>query len=435
MNMKKTLAGLVASIVAVSAMATLSASAVVDQKETKDEWDLMAIGGFKTTWATNYQTAPTAKDAVPSVENLLTFGAGAGIDLEKATISDVVLTATGLSSVANATNTIVQKVKLNDYRDTKNTTWGVKINNLTSFFAPAADVLDLTAFTGSVTYQLTYNVSDNKLQNTKDDAKAAKNVAATANDSLKMNLTTAMTTPTIPANPDVTTTTLFNGALTVAGGIASLDFPTYAKESSGGIKLGVNTATRLNDLTGIGNLESHMIDALAGTKGSTITFSFKPVDKDDVGGMLGAGGIWVADPSANSFQMNLNGNKNFTKAATLVKTSGSIVDVTFNWDDLIAANNYVGLPGILQNISIKASEECVVTKVAYNVPAKTFEDPSKGEGVTETTAAITDAPVASETVADTTAPATNPATGNAPIALAVLPIAIVAAIVIAKKRG
>lgn len=57
------------------------------------------------------------------------------------------------------------------------------------------------------------------------------------------------------------------------------------------------------------------------------------------------------------------------------------------------------------------------------------------EAAEETTLAITEAPAVTDAVATdaTTAPATNPTTGNAPIALAAIPVALAAAVIIAKK--
>lgn len=75
-----------------------------------------------------------------------------------------------------------------------------------------------------------------------------------------------------------------------------------------------------------------------------------------------------------------------------------------------------------------ASDYFVSTK------AINLSDPALGEGVTETSAVITDAVTSAPVVTEVTAPATNPSTGNAPIALLLIPAAIAAAIVIAKRK-
>lgn len=457
MNMKKTLAGLVASIVAVSAMATLSASAAtIDQKAKTGEWDLTTLSQYKAYWDSQAsKTGTTAISTDASSRIVLNF---ANADLANGDISEVAVTVSGTNANTASAN-LVQKAMLGnaDAYDANTTnavtdagkklTFDLKVTSGTAGDFAGSDVINLKAFdlTQPTTVTVSYKFKSTKSYNSKKAALEATDVLAAGANS-KTPLTTAITAVSTDNTGAVAATHVNFIALLANASVSSLDYGKAGKVGGDGLVLKANVPQNLNGrgdtvngtsnpgLPNIGRLGDAIIDQLAGTQGSTITFSFKPGDDSEEGNLIGYD-QWFSDSTTDSFQISLNNRKVFTAAQTLAKKGNDYVDVTFNWDDLIKENSYVGLPGILHSIELMSAKDVTVTKVAYTVPDKAFEDPSKGEGVTETTAAITDAPVASETVADTTAPATNPATGNAPIALAVLPIAIVAAIVIAKKRG
>jgi len=113
--------------------------------------------------------------------------------------------------------------------------------------------------------------------------------------------------------------------------------------------------------------------------------------------------------------------------------------ITFDWDKVINATGTNTVTGNISDmfIRIAAGKIAVVDSITVKVPAHTGGTLAAGAPTTEasvaaiTTAAgvTTAAPVAAATTS------TNPKTGNAPIALAVIPVAIIAAAVIAKKRG
>ena len=89
--------------------------------------------------------------------------------------------------------------------------------------------------------------------------------------------------------------------------------------------------------------------------------------------------------------------------------------------------------GLDAAVRIASGKKFVIDSLVVDVPAKKLADLSAGEAAAETTVALeTAAPAAA---ADTTAAAANPTTGNAPIALVAIPVAIIAAAVVAKKRG
>ncbi|MEG0614230.1 MAG: hypothetical protein RR540_00625 [Oscillospiraceae bacterium] len=93
---------------------------------------------------------------------------------------------------------------------------------------------------------------------------------------------------------------------------------------------------------------------------------------------------------------------------------------------------------LVENTTAKITDGNAVftmTKTDVFYIANIKMDLAAGEGVEVTTEAIaTTAAVADTTAAPVaTTPATNPTTGNAPIALALIPVAVIAAAVIAKK--
>ncbi|MEG0615387.1 MAG: hypothetical protein RR540_06480, partial [Oscillospiraceae bacterium] len=205
----------------------------------------------------------------------------------------------------------------------------------------------------------------------------------------------------------------------------------------GEVKVPAKTATDLNLIPGIGDLGTAMKQKLEGTKGSKITFSFKEEDKTDDGNTISGNDQWSSSSTKETFQMGINNTSKLTNASDLKITGTKIADVTFDWDEIVAANEYAGKVGLINNLQVYSERTVIVKAVTVDVPAKTFEDLAAGEGVAVTTEAIaTTAAVADTTAAPAaTTPATNPTTGNAPIALAIIPVALVAAAIIAKKRG
>lgn len=90
-----------------------------------------------------------------------------------------------------------------------------------------------------------------------------------------------------------------------------------------------------------------------------------------------------------------------------------------------------------------AASVTALSMMAFSASAQGADDDSTviddTPVVTEATEVITEAPVTEAVTEATTeaapAPVTNPTTGNAPVALAVIPVALAAAAVVAKKAN
>ncbi|HNX63555.1 MAG TPA: hypothetical protein PKI60_00005 [Oscillospiraceae bacterium] len=135
----------------------------------------------------------------------------------------------------------------------------------------------------------------------------------------------------------------------------------------------------------------------------------------------------VSGATAQDFALAVN-----TQSSNKFYSAANMKDnkITLSWDEItqgLAAGTIID-----GAIRISGGKKFVIDSLTVDVPAKKLADLSAGEAAEETTVALetTAAPAA-----DTTAAAANPTTGNAPIALAVIPVAIVAAAVVAKKRG
>lgn len=182
------------------------------------------------------------------------------------------------------------------------------------------------------------------------------------------------------------------------------------------------------------NLVGALQDLIGDAKGATLTFSLytgtTAATEKTPDEIKRYDNVAPLSSSANAedfcVAVNYNASRNFYSKG--VAKDGKIV---INWDDVtkgLAAGTIWEMA-----IRIGSGKSFCVDSITVDVPAKTLADLSAGEAAEETTVALdtTAAPAADAT----TAAAANPTTGNAPIALAVIPVAIIAAAVVAKKRG
>ena len=215
-------------------------------------------------------------------------------------------------------------------------------------------------------------------------------------------------------------------------------------------------------------------DAIADNSGVTLTFTAKDNFDDaayrawakSVGGAnlnwTATNSVWDTDSVKDSYDPW--GVSMFTGAIVLNRdfskqfsTSG-LVDwgtntITFDWDEL-TENRFYDASVVLHSLELLSTQNvewvsCTVTVPEQEAASDTAdssqgktEDPDEIETTPVETEVITEAPVeteapATEAPAETTAvaPVENIPTGNAPVALAVIPVALAAAAVIAKKRG
>jgi len=209
------------------------------------------------------------------------------------------------------------------------------------------------------------------------------------------------------------------------------EMKTWAKASLASTKVfGDNTK---NNVVKLKELCGAIQDNIGDAKGATLTFSLytesaaaseKTPDEIKRSGDIAP---LSSSSSAEEFCVAINGTASRNYYAKGVAKDGKIV---INWDDVtkgLAAGQIFEM-----SIRIGSGKSFCIDSITVDAPAKTLADLSAGEAAEETTVALdtTAAPAA-----DTTAAAANPTTGNAPIALAVIPVAIIAAAVVAKKRG
>ena len=139
-----------------------------------------------------------------------------------------------------------------------------------------------------------------------------------------------------------------------------------------------------------------------------------------------------------SLSMSLNNTEVFDYAAT---------SLSFNWEDVTGGANVNTYVTYLQKMQLATSSTWYWDSMDVVYGNTESDDVNSGEGTDAEEDVIAD-DTSDEEIADDAAdeepadeapadeaPAANPATGNAPIALAVIPVALAAAAVVAKKRG
>ena len=215
-------------------------------------------------------------------------------------------------------------------------------------------------------------------------------------------------------------------------------------------------------------------DAIADNSGVTLTFTAKDNFDDaayrawakSVGGAnlnwTATTGVWDTDNTKDSYDPW--GVSMFTGAIVLNRdfskqfSASGLVDwgtntITFDWDELTEGRFY-DASVVLHSLELLSTQNVEWVSCTVTVPEQEAasdsadssqgktEDPDEIETTPVETEVITEAPVeteapATEAPAETTAvaPVENIPTGNAPVALAVIPVALAAAAVIAKKRG
>lgn len=132
--------------------------------------------------------------------------------------------------------------------------------------------------------------------------------------------------------------------------------------------------------------------------------------------------------TTSDFGIMINNSAKLSTAVSLDKTA---MTATFDWDKLLADAKVNSATGVVSSIQIKAANALVATfgsddAAKYVITGFTVVKNAESVSVE------TDKP------ADTTKPSTddktNPSTGVAPVALAIIPVALAAAVVVAKRK-
>ena len=216
-------------------------------------------------------------------------------------------------------------------------------------------------------------------------------------------------------------------------------------------------------------------DAIADNSGVTLTFTAKDNFDDaayrawakSVGGAnlnwTATNGVWDTDNTKDSYDPW--GVSMFTGAIVLNRdfskqfSASGLVDwgtntITFDWDELTEGRFY-DASVVLHSVELLSTQNvewvsCTVTVPEQEAASDTAdssqgktEDPDEIETTPVETEVITEAPVETEAPATEAAPAETTAvapvdnipTGNAPVALAVIPVALAAAAIVAKKAN
>ena len=444
MNMKKTLAGLMAGVVAISAMATVAVSAKAQKadevtwstmnKETKNAETIVYVMLPAGTWA---------KDLKLTLEGENKDGEDYALKIKE--ITKITLRQTGNTSVIDEDLAVYYNLKADD---------DSLADNQLEIITDAPDV--------GADIELAIKVEEtngrNVDKNTVEEASGlnATNVKKDA-DETKVGVLLNHTAEWVTDNGD------------------DDDDDNDAKEVYVG-----DAKVERNDTVYVRNLDfaisEHMgkdvepaaeiADTLKDAKGATIAFNFEKKDIDDsVSDKEFAAWVdrydWNADGMKSAISLRIN-NSNVL-SVDMMEFDKANFSAVYSWDEVMAKFQVGSATGLVNQMGLKINNdklpaqkddadkviELRLASITVKIPelAETnddtmVEDFAAGESATvveDTLPAATDAPAA-DAPAATDAPATtdaaaNPETGNSAAALLAIPAALAAAAIVAKKRG
>ena len=157
--------------------------------------------------------------------------------------------------------------------------------------------------------------------------------------------------------------------------------------------------------------------------------------------------VWGESMFTGAIVLNRDFSKQFSQSNLVDWGTNTI---TFDWDELTEGRFY-DASIVLHTMEILSTQNVEWVSCTVTVPEQTAdaEDVAPSQGADDDSTVIDDTPVETEpaeviteateapvvTEVAPVAPVTNPTTGNAPVALAVIPVALAAAAIVAKKRG
>lgn len=211
---------------------------------------------------------------------------------------------------------------------------------------------------------------------------------------------------------------------------------------------------------------AEIADTLKDAKGATIAFNFEKKDIDDtVSDKEFAEWVdrydWNADGMKSAISLRIN-NSNVL-SVDMMEFDKANFSAVYSWDEVMSKFQVGSVTGLVRQMGLKINNDKLpsqkddadkvidlrLSSITVKIPelAETnddtmVEDFAAGESATvveDTLPAATDAPAA-DAPAATDAPATtdaadNPETGNSAAALLAIPAALAAAAIVAKKRG
>ncbi|MEG0614229.1 MAG: hypothetical protein RR540_00620, partial [Oscillospiraceae bacterium] len=412
MKIKKLTASILASVVAVSTVATFTLSAAkVDQKSSYDTWNLSNKTSTEAFWKFSYSldTSPMNVGIATDSGLVKLKFASNEMDMSKIAISDVAITATG--APYDGGNQISRVTYPNDGGDSDPTTFELKVSGNTSPYYDTAnkDVLNAKAFSGEVKLSVSYTAKDRTLYSSKDAAKIGEtSLSGYKNDGMQARIcmtaqcdytktaafelvkALSKVDPTKPAT-GVNVMINNNTAMTSDVGVGeastySMDYTAYGSVVSG-IRIAPNVANNLDKITNE-KIGSDITKQLFGTYDSTIAFEIK-----------GDGANFINNAKNEDFKMGINGTSTLAKATKVRSTGTNDVEATFAWKDVVDA---YGNPAVITSIELYSTKPVSIEFIKADVPAGTYEangDLAAGEGVAVTTEAIATTAAVAETTA------------------------------------
>jgi hypothetical protein len=412
MNMKKTLAGLMAGVVAISAMATVAVSAKAQKADS-------------ITWST---MAKDTKNAETIVYVMLPAQAWAK-DLE------IALEGSNKDSEDYALK--IKEVKKITLRQTGNTS--VIDEDLAVYYNLKADDDSL---------------ADNELVLITD----APDVAADIEIAILVEETAGV-------NVDKNTIKVTGGTLNATNVAKKADetkVGVLLNDEAVGIEyadLNDDIADHINKNT---EVPQEIADFLKDAKGATLEFTFEKKEFDTTSSDVtfeneGSRYDWASGNMEAAISLRINNSK--VLSVDMAEFDKDTFTAIYNWDEVMAKFQVGSTTGLINRMQLKINNDKLPKKdgkvielrlasITAKIPemAETeddtmVEDFAAGESATvveDTLPAATDAPAADAPAADapaTTDAAANPETGNSAVALLAIPAALAAAAIVAKKRG
>ena len=431
MNMKKTLAGLMAGVVAISAMATVAVSAKA-QKADSVTWSTMAEGD-QSAESIVYVTLKGATDWKKG--NVLTFTDSSANQGTLEVVEIVKITASSTGS-----NYVIDEDLDRFYNLNKDDDQGVDAKNKMMLLTDAPDAVSV--FEIAVKVKSNKDIVKNKITvastNTSAATPVATNVAKEADKTKKgvlLNNEGAGKTDKENAEADPSTT--------IEWADLDTDIGAHIKKDT--------------------EVPQEIADFLKDAKGATLEFTFEKKEFDASSSDKTFESStdrydWASGDMEAAVSLRINNSK--VLSVDMAEFDKDSFTAIYNWDEVMAKFQVGSTTGLIDRMQLKINNEKLPEKdgkvielrlasITAKIPemAETeddtmVEDFAAGESATvveDTLPAATDAPAA-DAPAATDAPATtdaasNPETGNSAAALLAIPAALAAAAIVAKKRG
>ncbi len=426
MNMKKTLAGLMAGVVAISAMATVAVSAKA-QKADSVTWSTMAAPTKSAESIVYVTITPALSDGTKPA-----FKANDTIKLEWNGNATSPTAKLEIDSITKITYRLDGSTSV----DTEDLERMYDVNAAKDTITFLTDVSDASA-----TVELAIKIKS-------DDVIAKNSIDPTA------TLATGGAAKASNVKKDADETK--KGVLLNDLGAGNTDADNAAADHTiEWSNLNTDIGTHIGKVT---EVPEEIADFLKDAKGATLEFTFEKKEFDTSSSDKTFESAldrydWASGDMEAAISLRINNSK--VLSVDMAEFDKDSFTAIYNWDEVMAKFQVGSTTGLINNMQLKINNEKLPEKdgkvielrlasITAKIPemAETeddtmVEDFAAGESATvveDTLPAATDAPAATEAPATTDA-AANPETGNSAAALLAIPAALAAAAIVAKKRG